>query len=166
MDIKPVLFLDLDGTIRESRTGGFIDGPDDVQIIQGRGAVLEKYFNEGWVLIGVTNQGGIAHGHKDPSQVHAENRKTNDLLQGKLKDIYFSPFHEESDHKVFGRASLLRKPHYGMLVQAEIDLPRDHGILPAIDHSLMVGDREEDQKCAEKAGIDFQWAEEFFDDAD
>lgn len=163
MELKPVLFTDLDGTIRESKSGEFVDGPEDIQIIQGRGSVLHRYKNEGWVLVGITNQGGVAHGHKDPTQVHAENRKTNELLQDIYTTMYFSPYHPDSEHKVFGRTSLMRKPNYGMLARAEFELPQDYGVLPDIQHSLMVGDREEDQQCAERAGIDFQWAEEFFE---
>ena len=157
---KPVLFLDLDGTVRTSKTGEFIDGKDDIKIIEGRKEALSSYQDH--VIVGVTNQGGVAHGHKTPDQVHEENEKTNELLGGVFDFIEFSPCHSESDDEVFGRKSLLRKPMIGMLVRAEAKLIQDYHIFPNYDDSIMVGDREEDQECANRAGISFQWAEDFF----
>jgi len=49
-----------------------------------------------------------------------------------------------------------RKPNCGMLVQAR------HNAEVGKDRVLYVGDREEDLQAAERAGIDFMWAHEFF----
>jgi histidinol phosphatase-like enzyme len=49
-----------------------------------------------------------------------------------------------------------------MLVLCEMKA-RDIEIIIDWDHSLMVGDREEDRECAERAGIAFQWADDFFE---
>lgn len=52
-----------------------------------------------------------------------------------------------------------RKPNPGMLLQAMAD----HGVTPA--ETLMVGDSEDDRLAAEKAGVEFVSAEDFFRDS-
>lgn len=39
-DVRPALCLDLDGTIRYSKNGDFINGPEDVALFEG----VEKNF--------------------------------------------------------------------------------------------------------------------------
>jgi len=161
VDVIPVLFLDLDGTVRESRTGGFIDGPEDVALMEGREDAIRVWDG---VVAGVTNQGGVAHGHKDLDQVLAENRRTRELFdEDPFATIQFSPFHEQGDHELFGYPSWSRKPDIGMLVMVEQWLMEHMGSMPDRDKSLMVGDRPEDEQCAQNADLPFMWAEEFFD---
>jgi HAD superfamily hydrolase (TIGR01662 family) len=49
-----------------------------------------------------------------------------------------------------------RKPSPGMLLQAMADANVSSA------ETLMVGDREDDRLAAQRAGCDFQWAEDFF----
>lgn len=163
MKLVSVLFVDLDGTIRESKTGEFVDGPEDIRLLPGREERLH-----GWSgpVIGITNQGGVAHGHKDVDQVLAENQQTRQLFdEDPFLDIEFSPFHPDGDNELFGHPSWSRKPAIGMLMLAEQFLISECGVLPDRDTSLMVGDMASDQTCAQNAGLDFAWAEEFFCDS-
>jgi D-glycero-D-manno-heptose 1,7-bisphosphate phosphatase len=56
--------VDLDGTIRETASGKtFINEPTDQKAIEGTQEAIE-YLSEKFTIIGVTNQGGVAAGHK------------------------------------------------------------------------------------------------------
>jgi D-glycero-D-manno-heptose 1,7-bisphosphate phosphatase len=56
-----ILFLDLDGTIRETKSGAkFINDPYDQKAIDGANTACDQYHKKGWNLIGITNQGGVA----------------------------------------------------------------------------------------------------------
>src|SRR4051812_44860108 len=61
----PVLYLDLDGTVRHGfdELGRFVNTPDDVEIFEGVPELLNKYKELGWRIVGISNQGGIALGH-------------------------------------------------------------------------------------------------------
>jgi histidinol phosphatase-like enzyme len=57
--------------------------------------------------------------------------------------------------------SLNRKPEIGMLAEIETNA-QESGLLIDWDRSLFVGDRSEDRECAERAGMMFTPAHEFF----
>lgn len=166
METKKILCLDLDGTVRRSKSGKtFIEGPDDVEIIPGMRELLIHYHNLGYILVAISNQGGVAHGHKTPNEVRQEMLKTFHLLKNNegvhmLNVLKWCPYAAEGTIEDFNFRSLTRKPSIGMLVLIERDL-LDRGVIPDWDNSLFVGDRPEDQQCAQAAGIPFMWAEEF-----
>jgi len=161
LTLRPALVLDLDGTVRQSKTGGFIDGPNDVEIIPGVASVLHEWRAAGYLIIGATNQGGVACGYKTPEQVILENKRTHDLTEDVFLCICTAWTHPNGPEPSLARRSLLRKPKYGMLALAENEaIENGYGIV--WDSSIMVGDGDEDQACAEAAGIAFQWASTFF----
>ena len=166
--VIPALCLDLDGTIRHSKTGDFINGPDDVALFPDVEAKVWKYRNEGYLILGISNQGGVAFGFKTPQQVNAELDATFALFNRSVGDM--GPFHMvkqcfhmegEGAKFPFNRRSLLRKPDIGMLALMEVEA-FDAGVLIDWAASLFVGDREEDKECAARADIPFQWAKDFF----
>jgi len=70
--ITRLLLVDLDGTIREPLSGGqFIQHPQDQRIIKGADKAIAHYHKEGWVIVGITNQGGVAAGFKQLSDAIA-----------------------------------------------------------------------------------------------
>ena len=52
MDKFKALLLDLDGTIRQSTNGKFIEDPNDQEPIEGAIKAMEIYYQEGWTMIG------------------------------------------------------------------------------------------------------------------
>jgi D-glycero-D-manno-heptose 1,7-bisphosphate phosphatase len=160
--LMPALVLDLDGTIRLSKSGDFINGPGDVALFGDVEAKLWEYREKGFIICGVSNQGGVAFGYKLPFDAEAE-------LDAMLALFSRPPFHiiKQAYHHPKGTVhpwnyrSLLRKPDIGMLVLCEIDAWEAHIVIDW-DASLMVGDRQEDRECAERAGITFQDANDFF----
>lgn len=160
--VRPALCLDFDGTIRYSRTGEFINSPDDVVLFEGVEEKIWEYRKEGYLIFGITNQGGIAYGIKSPEE-------DQDILDATLHLFDKHPFHivrtcyhhPEGRVEPYNHRSLLRKPEIGMLVLCEVDA-WEKGYIVDWEGSLFVGDRQEDKLCAKNAGIAFRWADDFF----
>lgn len=59
-----LLLVDLDGTIREPLSGKkYFQHPQDQQIILGADVAINAYKNNS-LIVGITNQGGVAAGYK------------------------------------------------------------------------------------------------------
>jgi D-glycero-D-manno-heptose 1,7-bisphosphate phosphatase len=159
--VQPALCLDLDGTIRKSKTGDFIKDENDIELIEGVERIIWKYRQHGFLVIGISNQGGVAYGYKRPSHIEKE-------LDATLKLFAENPFHivkmcyhmEDGKIEPFNHRSLLRKPDIGMLALAEFEA-WNSGYMIDWDNSLFVGDRPEDEYCAANAKIKFQHINDF-----
>ena len=162
-----LLLLDLDGTIRRSRSGEFITDPSDQEPIEGAIESLESAEEQGWIIVGITNQAGVAAGHKTFKSAILEQKKTLEIF-ARLSRIYFCPDFKGRECFRVSRWSCVqidelypdligqfRKPNSGMIfaaLRAFAEEPTD---------ILMVGDRKEDEDAALKAGIKFLDASEF-----
>lgn len=165
--MNKILFLDLDGTVRETKSGKtFINQPDDQQLINGVTEVIRKYSN--WIKIGITNQGGVASGHKSIESAILEQKITLQLLP-ELEWIYFCPSYDglecwKVDHenslsikqRSVDEFDSFRKPGAGM-----IKLAFHHFEFENITEFLYVGDRPEDEQAAAAANIPFMWAHDW-----
>jgi D-glycero-D-manno-heptose 1,7-bisphosphate phosphatase len=157
------LLVDLDGTIRRSKSGKtFINDPEDQEPIEGATGAIDHFDRRGWNIVGVTNQAGVAAGHKTLTGAIEEQRITLKLFPA-LKCIYFCPDFEglkcyrvDPDlaalpHDRLSADGGFRKPDPGMVRLALRQwLPADTGA-----NVWMVGDRPEDGECAANAGISF-----------
>ncbi len=82
-----VLFLDLDGTVRRSKSGAtFINDPYDQEMIPGVEDAIARYHD--YKIIGVTNQGGVKAGFKSLEDCFTEQKITLDLIP-KMLMIFF-----------------------------------------------------------------------------
>lgn len=159
---RPALCLDLDGTIRYSKRGKFIEVPSDIALFDGVEEKLWEYRDNDYFICGVTNQGGVAFNIKTPQQEYAEMDFMLALFKKNPFHLLQSCYHhEKGKHAVYGHRSLFRKPDIGMLAMLEYDA-FNCGFMIDWNNSLFVGDRPEDQECAKRAAIGFQWAWEFF----
>jgi D-glycero-D-manno-heptose 1,7-bisphosphate phosphatase len=159
----PVLYLDLDGTVRKGKDelGRFVNCADDVELFPRMAERLLSYKQQGWRIVGVTNQGGIATGMCTFEDAHAAIVRTQELSRGMFDLIYMCQHHPDA-HDPEWRVCFCRKPKMGMLVMACTELNnRHHGELYPPHLALMVGDREEDRCCAESAGVPFMWAKDW-----
>ena len=160
--LKPALCLDFDGTIRHSKTGKFINHPDDIILFPDVEEKIWDYRNNGYLIFGFTNQGGVAFGYKTVDDVKKENQRTIDLFSKDPFHIVQASFaHEKGRETNFKYRSLLRKPNYGMLVVCEVKA-QELGFNVDWDNSVFVGDRDDDKFCAKNAGIEFISADDFF----
>jgi len=163
LKVAPALCLDLDGTVRRSKSGAeFIAGPEDVEVFPDVEAKLWEYRDKGFLILGVSNQGGVAHGFKTSARSRAEVEATAAAFTRNPFQLVKCCFHDARGKvEPYAHRSLLRKPSYGMLAIAEQDFFAA-GYVVEWDRSLFVGDRQEDRECALGAGIAFEWAWEFF----
>jgi D-glycero-D-manno-heptose 1,7-bisphosphate phosphatase len=165
--MSKIIFFDLDGTLRETISGKtFINEPHDQKAIEGTQKALAYYQEKGFVLIGITNQGGVAAGHKSMESTIEEQRITLELFP-ELSEIFFcTNYSGESCWQISdgnvpldfgapvdGNGSKIscRKPAHGMILVAARPLAE-------LKDCWMIGDRPEDQQCAEAAGVKFVWA--------
>lgn len=162
MKFQPALCLDLDDTIRFSTRGEYVNHPDDIALFLEVEEIIWEYKARGYLICGITNQGGVAFGYKTPLGNEQEISRTRSLFKKDPFDmIQFSYGHKEGSVEPFNHRSLLRKPDIGMLVLCEVQA-KQNSIIIDWDNSIFVGDRETDKECAEKARIAFYWAKDFF----
>lgn len=164
VQLKPALCLDLDGTVRFSKSGQFVSKPEDIVLYPDVEQRLWKYRNDGFLIVGLTNQGGVAYGFRSEADIVHELDATRRLFRSDpFHLIEYCMMHERGTVEPWCHRSLSRKPDIGMLALAERDARVRYGVVIDWDASLLVGDRPEDQACAEKAAIAFSWANDFFE---
>jgi len=162
----PILFLDLDGTVRlgMAELGRFVNDPTDVEIFPGVIELLQQYKGRGWRICGVSNQGGIALHHVSIGQVSRAMAETNRLCANLFDRMIWCEHHPEAQRDT--QAETLeasrcwcRKPAAGMLFACIHSLSEQYTNEFYRPYAcLMVGDLPEDQQCAINANIPFQWA--------
>ncbi|WP_016948817.1 HAD hydrolase-like protein [Anabaena sp. PCC 7108] len=157
-----LLLVDLDGTIRKPLSGQqYFLHPEDQEIIVGADVALSTYKDDS-IIVGITNQGGVAAGHKSFQECIQEQQYTLELFP-ELREIYFCPDfegrkcfritrHNVHNHSKTKWSGHYRKPGAGMLQLAMVR----HKQIP--ENTCYVGDRSEDETAARRAGIRFQWA--------
>lgn len=161
-EVKPALCLDLDGTVRYSKSSKFIEKLEDIALFDGVQEKIWQYRDKGYLIFGVSNQAGVAYEYKTPSDDINECSTTVGLFErgNPFHAIMTCYHHEKGTLEPYNHRSLLRKPDIGMLVMCEKEA-FEMGYIIDWDNSLFVGDRPEDEQCAQNGGIAFQWAESF-----
>lgn len=161
--MSKVLFLDLDGTVRKTKSGvTFINNPYDQELISGVEEVIALYYD--WTIVGVTNQGGVEARKKTLEDCIKEQVYTMQLLPCVQCVNFCTTFNGNDAYRCYSDGSVIklppgrnyRKPSPGMVIQ----FIEDYHSLPLTD-ILMVGDRTEDQDCAKNANIPFLWVEDW-----
>jgi histidinol phosphatase-like enzyme len=156
------LCLDLDGTVRRSKTGGFIEKPEDIELMPHIEPIIWHYRQKlDHLCFGITNQAGVAHGFKLPADVNLEIQQTVKLFQNNPFNFIKTAMSDgKGTVEPFCHRSLLRKPDIGMLALLEVEA-YEYGYIVDWDNSLFVGDRDEDEECAKRAGIKFMHINDF-----
>lgn len=162
---KPLLVLDIDGTVRQSKDdplGRFVNGPDDVRVFPEAVRAMAAWRASGGRIIGVSNQGGVALGFVEAEDVAAAMDETQHQC-GRLFDaIAWCPHHPQASDPDKARC-WCRKPLPGGAIAAMHKLGQVMAMRGEPEWypphlARFVGDRPEDQQCAEALGIEFQWA--------
>ncbi len=155
----PVLYLDLDGTVRHGKDelGRFVNGPEDVVIFPEAVEMMRRWKLAGGRIIAVSNQGGVALGIVTYDRVAAAMRATFARTDFLFDKIAFCVHHPAAENPEMARC-WCRKPSPGLVIEASLDVAARYGEYYPPYMGLMVGDRPEDEECARLAGLDFQWA--------
>lgn len=157
----PVLYLDLDGTVRQGKDdalGRFVNGPDDVRVFPEAVERMQDWKARGGRIVGISNQGGIALGIVTMAQVVASMIETQHQCRWLFDRIRFCQHFPSASDPEYARC-WCRKPRAGMVIESAVDLGHQHPAEMYPPHlALLVGDRDEDAACAAAANIDFMWA--------
>ncbi|GAB4535405.1 MAG: lipopolysaccharide heptosyltransferase II [Thermodesulfovibrionia bacterium] len=134
--VNNAIFLDRDGTLIEDKN--YLNSFDGLIIIDGVKKELARLRSNGFSLIGITNQSGIARGIVDERFVI----ESNEYLKNELgiDDFYYCPHHPKEDCEC-------RKPRPMLLLKARLR----HRI--RMRSSYMIGDKESDMELAKGVGI-------------
>lgn len=137
-------FLDRDGTINESPSGGdYIASPDDLRLLPGAAQAIRLLNEHPAKVIVVTNQRGIALGRMTEADLNAVHERLEDELArngARLDGIVYCPHHEgECD---------CRKPGTGMFERAAREIA---GV--KIEGGAMIGDTARDMEASRRLGI-------------
>lgn len=141
--MNKAIFLDRDGVLNIER-GEYTYRVEDTSMVPEIGPVLKDLQDRGYLLIVVSNQGGIAKGLYDHNDVVAVNAHIAAHLAEHgvgLDAVYYCPHHPEKTK------CLCRKP---LSLLFERALYR-YSIDP--DRSYMIGDKQRDIDAAEAVGI-------------
>jgi HAD superfamily hydrolase (TIGR01662 family) len=163
-DYQLILF-DLDGTLTTTKSGEDFrtateDYPahEDWQWLPGRREKLRALREAGVKLAIVTNQGGVGFGFMREEDIAREIAKV--AFDADIQFVYICYDHPTASIERYKVAeSPNRKPAPGMLLSAM----KASGV--AAEHTLMVGDMTSDRDAAKAAGVDFQYARDFFMEA-
>lgn len=163
--VVKALCLDFDGTIRRSKSGKtFIQNFQDIELMPGIEKIIWKYRQFGYMILGISNQAGVAHGFKLPLEIELEMDATFKLFKSNPFHIVKFCYHDgKGKIEPYCHRSLLRKPDIGMLAIMEMEAYEEWYIIDW-DNSLFVGDRPEDEQCAKNAGIPFRHIDSFLNE--
>lgn len=153
-----VLYLDLDGTVREGKDdplGKFVNGPDDVRVFPAAVERMRAWKADGGRIVAVTNQGGISLGFVTMQLAMDALAETNRQCEDMFDLMMMCQHHPNATDPEYARC-WCRKPRPGLVIEGALELTRRHRAEMYPPHlALFVGDRPEDRACAEAANIDF-----------
>lgn len=143
MSRSPALFLDRDGVVNVEKH--YLYRIEDFQFMDGLFELCRRYRDDGFRLVVVTNQSGVARGYyslQDVDTLHAWMRDRFQAQGLPLDGVYLCPHHPAVDGPC-----PCRKPEPGMILQAAAELELD------LPNSVLLGDKESDLEAGRKAGI-------------
>jgi histidinol-phosphate phosphatase family protein len=138
--MKKAIFIDKDGTL--IRDVPYNADPDLIVLEPHAGAALRLFRDQGYLLVMITNQSGIAKGYFKEEQLKGVHDRINELLcddNVSLDGFFYCPHARES-------TCSCRKPRPGMLLQAAALLNID------LVQSWMIGDILHDVEAGNRAG--------------
>ena len=146
---RPALLLDRDGTL--VRDDGYTHKVECLEWINGAREAIVSANRLGWLVLVITNQGGVGLGLYDRFDVmrfHDAMQNELALSGGHIDDFIYCDVHERATVPLLRHdAHALRKPNPGMI----FDLADDWRL--TVDKMIMVGDSQKDMEAARQAGI-------------
>ncbi|MES2960918.1 MAG: D-glycero-beta-D-manno-heptose 1,7-bisphosphate 7-phosphatase [Pseudomonadota bacterium] len=142
------LFLDRDGIINIDH--GYVYQIEKFDFVEGIFELCKKAHDLGYLLIIVTNQGGIGKGIYGEEDFLKLNHWMENEFQKrgiKITKTFYCPFRADATVEKYRQDSNDRKPKPGMFLKAIAEFNID----PA--KSIMIGDKEIDMQAAEAAEV-------------
>ena len=145
MSKNKAVILDRDGTINVDK--GYVHRVEDFTYLEGVIEGLKILQQEGYILIVITNQSGIARGYfSEDDYKKLEKWMINDL---KEKDVnisasYYCPHHPQAKVDKYRKECDCRKPQLALFEKAISEFDID------TDNLILVGDKERDVAFCKK----------------
>jgi D-glycero-D-manno-heptose 1,7-bisphosphate phosphatase len=141
--MKKALFLDRDGVINVDKHHVYMIA--DFEFIGGIFDLCKKYLHQGYLIIVITNQAGIAKGYYNEDDF---NILTSWMLnEFKNKGIHISKVYHCPHHPDFTGECGCRKPNPGMILEAKAEFDLD------LKECMLIGDKDSDLEAGRRAGI-------------
>jgi len=140
-NIARALLVDRDGTLIVDKD--YLSDPDQIEFEKGSIAALKKAQLQGFKIVIVSNQSGVARGLFDIETVNKVNRRLLEMLTKEgvnIDGIYFCPHYKKGIIPEYTKVCQCRKPSTGMPERAAKDL----GI--NLRKSWVIGDKFDDVK--------------------
>jgi D-glycero-D-manno-heptose 1,7-bisphosphate phosphatase len=138
--VNKAAFLDRDGTI--ARDVHYCRRVEDFEILAGVPEAIRLLNEDGYKVVVITNQSGIARGYFAEDTLAEIHQKMKDELAGygaRIDEIYYCPHHPDD-------GCACRKPMPGLILRAAADL----GI--SLELSYFIGDMMLDVAAGKAAG--------------
>ena len=143
-----VAFLDRDGVINKDI--GYLSNYEQFEYIEGAIDAMKILEKEGYRIIIITNQSGIARGfysENDFFELTEDINKDLILMGAHIDATYFCPHHPQKGKGKYKIECNCRKPKSGMFESALNDWKLN------IKNCIAIGDKPRDIKAAESLGI-------------
>jgi D-glycero-D-manno-heptose 1,7-bisphosphate phosphatase len=144
MQLNKAVFLDRDGVLNKE-LGDYVCRIEDFHILEHNFETLKELQDRGYLLIVITNQGGIAKGwynEKTLGKMHIKLAKTY-----KQQGVNFTEMYYCRHNPLYNGNCLCRKPGSIMLEKAIARFNIDKS------KSYFIGDRERDVIAGKAAGV-------------
>lgn len=142
--MQKAVFIDRDGVINSDEGMYYIHRKEDFKLNPQIVSNIQMLKNEGFMVIVITNQGGVARQKYTLEDVQEIHRHMLTLFQEQdviIDEIYFCPHHNEIEN------CLCRKPKPLMIQKAMARFGIDKS------KSYLIGDNPRDVEAASNAGI-------------
>lgn len=142
--MNKAIFLDRDGIINEE-IGDYVKRFEDFKLLPHLAETLKNYQSQGFLLIVITNQGGLAKGLYTLTELNKMHQYfLNEMEKAgvKITEIYYCPHHPD-----FNGNCLCRKPGSLLVEKAMARFDIDPKA------SYFIGDRPRDAEAGEKVGV-------------
>ncbi len=146
--LLPAVFLDRDGVINLNH--GYVHTRESFEFIDGIFDLAKYAVKQGFKIIVITNQAGIGRGYFTEEQFHSLTNWMCEqflLVGAPISRVYFSPYHPIAGKGKYLKDDFSRKPHPGMILQAQKDFAID------LSSSVLIGDKASDIIAGNAAGI-------------
>ncbi|MFC1921389.1 D-glycero-alpha-D-manno-heptose-1,7-bisphosphate 7-phosphatase [Chloroflexota bacterium] len=145
--MEKAVFLDRDGIIIKDT--GYIGEVARVELLPSVGEVIRLLYDNGFKVIVITNQAGVARGYFTEEAVQEVNNFIKESLAQEIAiidDFYYCPHHVEGVIEEYRKECYNRKPNPGMIEKAESDYNID------LKQSFIIGDKSSDVEAGYRAG--------------
>lgn len=146
--MSAAVFLDRDGVINVNH--GYVHTRKEFDFIDGIFDLARHAIDRNYILVVVTNQAGIGRGYYTEEQFHQLTKWMCEQFSAAgapISRVYFSPYHPTAGIGEYLKDDYSRKPHPGMLLQAQKDLAID------LSTSVLIGDKVSDIQAGNTAGV-------------